>query len=79
MNVYQHDEEGLQSVAINPNFAKDNWVYVSYSPPLDTPADDAATPVSNEGDAPDNGTAGAIGEVQGRDPAVALQAQGQSG
>jgi glucose/arabinose dehydrogenase len=58
MEVYQHDEEGLQSVAINPfTFAKDKWVYAYYSPPQSTPADNPATPGFNEGDAPDNGTA----------------------
>ena len=57
MDVYQHDEEGLQSVAINPQtFAKDKWVYAYYSPPQRTPADNPATPGFNEGDAPDNGT-----------------------
>jgi cytochrome c len=57
LDVYQHDEEGLQSVAINPRtFKKDKWVYAYYSPPLDTPADNPATPGFNEGDAPDNGT-----------------------
>src|SRR5689334_17235914 len=59
LDVYQHDEEGLQSVPINPRtFAKDKWVYAYYSPPLNTPADNPATPGFNEGDAPDNGTPG---------------------
>ncbi|MDA0181382.1 PQQ-dependent sugar dehydrogenase [Solirubrobacter phytolaccae] len=54
--VYSHDEEGLQSVAINPRtFAKDKWVYAYYSPPQNTPADNPATPGFNEGDAPDDG------------------------
>src|ERR671918_164831 len=47
-DVYRHDEEGLQSVALDPNFSENNWVYVYYSPPLDTPVDDPVTPV-NEG------------------------------
>jgi cytochrome c len=50
--VYQHDEEGLQSVALDPNFKENSWVYLYYSPPLDTPADNPATPGVNEGDAP---------------------------
>jgi cytochrome c len=54
-NVYRHDEEGLQSVALDPNFSANGWVYIYYSPPLDTPVDDPVTPV-NEGDAPFFGT-----------------------
>src|SRR5690606_16468072 len=53
--VYQHDEEGLQSIAVDPDFEQNHWLYVYYSPPLDTPLDDPATPV-NEGDAPGFGT-----------------------
>ncbi|HEX6358437.1 ThuA domain-containing protein [Actinophytocola sp.] len=45
--VYTHDEDGLQGVAIDPDFATNRWVYLYYAPPLDTPA----------GDAPENGTA----------------------
>jgi cytochrome c len=55
-NVYRHDEEGLQSVALDPNFSENNWVYVYYSPPLNTPVDDPVTP-RNEGDAPFFGSA----------------------
>ena len=50
--VYTHDEDGLQTVAIDPDFAINKWVYLYYSPPLDTPVDDPATPDVNEGDAP---------------------------
>lgn len=39
--VYTHDEEGLQSIAIDPNFAQNRWVYVYYGPPLNTPSGDA--------------------------------------
>jgi cytochrome c len=53
--LYRHDEEGLQSVALDPNFRQNRWVYLYYSPPLDTPVDDPVTPV-NEGDAPEFGT-----------------------
>ncbi len=56
VDVYQHDEEGLQSVALDPNFAKNRWVYLYYSPPLNTPKDNPDTPTVNEGDAPFNGT-----------------------
>ncbi|WP_353850348.1 ThuA domain-containing protein [Solwaraspora sp. WMMA2065] len=39
--VYTHDEEGLQSIKVDPNFAINRWVYVYYSPPLSTPGGDA--------------------------------------
>lgn len=45
--VYMHDEDGLQSLAVAPDFATSGWVYLYYAPPLSTPA----------GDAPNNGTA----------------------
>jgi cytochrome c len=54
-DVYRHDEEGLQSVALDPNFSENGWVYIYYSPPLNTPVDDPVTPI-NEGDAPFFGT-----------------------
>ncbi|NHC47119.1 PQQ-dependent sugar dehydrogenase [Motilibacter aurantiacus] len=54
--LYQHDEEGVQGVAVDPNFAKNKWVYVYYSPRLNTPVDNPATPGVNEGDAPETGT-----------------------
>ncbi|MCF6377943.1 PQQ-dependent sugar dehydrogenase [Nocardioides KLBMP 9356] len=57
--VYLHDEEGLQSIALDPKFdgKKNSWVYLYYSPPLDTPGDDPSTASINEGDAPETGTA----------------------
>jgi len=39
--VYTHDEEGLQSIKEDPNFATNRWVYLYYAPPLSTPAGDA--------------------------------------
>jgi glucose/arabinose dehydrogenase len=54
--VYQHDEEGLQGIALDPGFEQNRWVYLYYSPPLDTPVDDPSTPAVNEGDAPFEGT-----------------------
>ncbi|MFE4410865.1 ThuA domain-containing protein [Streptomyces sp. NPDC093064] len=45
--VYDHDEEGLQGIGIDPHFAENRFVYLYYSPPLNTPP----------GDAPENGTA----------------------
>ncbi|MEG8278402.1 carbohydrate-binding protein [Streptomyces sp. AHA2] len=47
LNVYSHDEEGLQGVGVDPGFEQNRFVYLYYAPPLDTPA----------GDAPENGTA----------------------
>ncbi|NYI07400.1 ThuA domain-containing protein [Allostreptomyces psammosilenae] len=47
IDVYTHDEEGLQGIQVDPDFARNRWVYLYYAPPLDTPA----------GDAPGSGTA----------------------
>jgi cytochrome c len=55
--IYQHDEEGLQGIAIDADFTRNHWVYLYYSPPLNTPVDDPATPDVNEGDAPFDGSA----------------------
>ena len=64
--LYQHDEEGVQGIALDPNFDENRWVYVYYSPRLDTPSDVLGTGI-NEGDAPetlttadDRATAGAL-------------------
>ncbi|MET7394323.1 ThuA domain-containing protein [Dactylosporangium sp. NPDC005572] len=53
--VYSHDEEGLQSIKADPNFATNKWVYVYYAPPLSTPG----------GDAPANGTAAQFAPFNG--------------
>ncbi|WP_460848355.1 ThuA domain-containing protein [Phytohabitans suffuscus] len=53
--VYTHDEEGLQSIKADPNFATNRWVYVYYAPPLSTPA----------GDAPATGTAAQFAPFNG--------------
>ena len=45
--VYTHDEEGLQGVAADPDFATNRYIYLYYAPPLSTPG----------GDAPATGTA----------------------
>ncbi|MDH6228778.1 glucose/arabinose dehydrogenase [Streptomyces sp. MJP52] len=47
LDVYSHDEEGLQGVAADPGFASNRHVYLYYAPRLTTPA----------GDAPSDGTA----------------------
>ncbi|MFL4904202.1 carbohydrate-binding protein [Streptomyces sp. MMS24-I2-30] len=41
LDVYTHDEEGLQGIAADPNFTSNRYVYVYYSPKLNTPAGDA--------------------------------------
>ncbi|MFC1260353.1 PQQ-dependent sugar dehydrogenase [Streptomyces sp. CC302I] len=41
LDVYSHDEEGLQGVAVDPGFAANRFVYLYYAPRLDTPAVDA--------------------------------------
>jgi cytochrome c len=53
--VYTHDEEGLQSIKADPNFATNRWVYVYYSPRLSTPS----------GDAPSTGTAAQFAPFNG--------------
>ncbi|MGW0605442.1 PQQ-dependent sugar dehydrogenase [Streptomyces sp. NPDC002640] len=47
LDVYSHDEEGLQGIAVDPDFEQNRYVYLYYAPRLDTP----------EGDAPETGTA----------------------
>ncbi|GAA3833560.1 PQQ-dependent sugar dehydrogenase [Amycolatopsis tucumanensis] len=39
--VYQNSEMGLQTVTLDPGFAENNWVYLYYSPKLNTPAGSA--------------------------------------
>ncbi|MFC4590022.1 PQQ-dependent sugar dehydrogenase [Sphaerisporangium corydalis] len=39
--VYNHDEEGLQGVGVDPAFATNRRIYLYYAPPLTTPAGDA--------------------------------------
>ncbi|HEY0472960.1 MAG TPA: carbohydrate-binding protein [Kribbella sp.] len=43
LTVYTHDEEGLQGVAVDPNFATNRFVYLYFSPRLTTPDGDAPT------------------------------------
>ncbi len=65
LDVYSHDEEGLQSIALDPNFEENGWIYLYYSPPLNTPVDDPATPTINEGDAPEFGTPAQFAAFEG--------------
>ncbi|MEU8733344.1 PQQ-dependent sugar dehydrogenase [Streptomyces tendae] len=41
LNVYSHDEEGLQGVAVDPGFSSNRHVYLYYAPQLSTPGSDA--------------------------------------
>ncbi|MFF1422116.1 carbohydrate-binding protein [Streptomyces sp. NPDC058280] len=41
LDVYTHDEEGLQGVAADPAFATNRYLYLYYSPKLTTPGGDA--------------------------------------
>ncbi|MPZ82617.1 MAG: carbohydrate-binding protein [Actinophytocola sp.] len=43
LTVYTHDEEGLQGVAADPNFASNRFIYLYFSPRLSTPDGDAPT------------------------------------
>ncbi|WP_436529923.1 PQQ-dependent sugar dehydrogenase [Actinoplanes sp. HUAS TT8] len=63
--VYLHDEEGVQGVAIDSDFEHNKWVYIYYSPVLNTPVDDPTTPTVNEGDAPSEGTAADFAPFKG--------------
>ncbi len=37
LDVYSHDEEGLQGVAVDPAFSANRFVYLYYAPPVDHP------------------------------------------
>jgi glucose/arabinose dehydrogenase/PKD repeat protein len=41
LQVYSHDEEGLQGVGVDPGFTTNRFIYLFYAPPLSTPAGDA--------------------------------------
>ncbi|QNP61597.1 PQQ-dependent sugar dehydrogenase [Streptomyces genisteinicus] len=47
LDVYSHDEEGLQGIGVDPGFTTNRHVYLYYAPKLATPG----------GDAPGDGTA----------------------
>lgn len=53
--VYSHDEDGLQGIAVDPNFATNHWVYLLHAPPLNTPP----------GNAPNEGTPADFAPFQG--------------
>ncbi|MEU2678326.1 carbohydrate-binding protein [Streptomyces sp. NPDC007107] len=41
LDVYSHDEEGLQGVGVDPGFTTNRFVYLYYAPKLSTPSGDA--------------------------------------
>ncbi|MGA5301636.1 PQQ-dependent sugar dehydrogenase [Nucisporomicrobium flavum] len=45
--VYNHDEEGLQGVGVDPGFSSNRQIYLYYAPPLSTPSGDAPATGSN--------------------------------
>ncbi|MEV4844070.1 carbohydrate-binding protein [Micromonospora matsumotoense] len=45
--VYTHDEEGLQSLGVDPGFATNRFIYLYYAPPLSTPSGDAPATGTN--------------------------------
>ncbi|UQU65675.1 PQQ-dependent sugar dehydrogenase [Couchioplanes caeruleus] len=45
--VYNHDEEGLQGVGVDPGFSSNRQIYLYYAPPLSTPPGDAPATGSN--------------------------------
>ncbi|MBQ0912845.1 PQQ-dependent sugar dehydrogenase [Streptomyces sp. RM99] len=55
LDVYSHDEEGLQGVAVDPGFAANRFVYLYYAPRLGTPAGDAPADGSASDFAPFDG------------------------
>nr|WP_205615091.1 PQQ-dependent sugar dehydrogenase [Streptomyces harenosi] len=55
LDVYSHDEEGLQGVGVDPGFAQNRYIYLYYAPPMNTPA----------GDAPETGTAADFAPYEG--------------
>ncbi|MCZ9351994.1 PQQ-dependent sugar dehydrogenase [Streptomyces mutabilis] len=55
LDVYSHDEEGLQGVAVDPGFATNRFVYLYYAPRLDTPGGDAPADGSASDFAPFDG------------------------
>ncbi|HLL35329.1 MAG TPA: PQQ-dependent sugar dehydrogenase [Streptomyces sp.] len=55
LDVYSHDEEGLQGIGVDPDFENNRFIYLYYAPPLNTPA----------GDAPETGTAADFARFDG--------------
>ncbi|MFF7857001.1 PQQ-dependent sugar dehydrogenase [Streptomyces sp. NPDC007904] len=55
LDVYSHDEEGLQGVAVDPGFSSNRFVYLYYAPRLSTPGGDAPSDGSAADFAPFDG------------------------
>jgi glucose/arabinose dehydrogenase len=55
LDVYTHDEEGLQGIAADPGFATNRHVYLYYAPKLATPGGDAPSEGSAADFAPFDG------------------------
>ncbi|MFJ6436126.1 PQQ-dependent sugar dehydrogenase [Streptomyces sp. NPDC091416] len=55
LDVYSHDEEGLQGVGVDPAFTTNRFVYLYYAPKLTTPSGDAPADGSAADFAPFNG------------------------
>ena len=67
VDVYQHDEEGLQGIAVDPNFERQPLgLPLLLAARATRPVDDPSTPVVNEGDAPFTGTPADFARVPGR-------------
>ncbi|MEU1472591.1 PQQ-dependent sugar dehydrogenase, partial [Streptomyces sp. NPDC005761] len=55
LDVYSHDEEGLQGVGVDPAFTTNRFVYLYYAPKLTTPSGDAPADGSTADFAPFDG------------------------
>ncbi|MEV6957850.1 PQQ-dependent sugar dehydrogenase [Streptomyces sp. NPDC051207] len=55
LDVYSHDEEGLQGIGVDPGFTENRFIYLYYAPPMNTPAGDAPETGSAADFAPFNG------------------------
>ncbi|MFI1397061.1 lectin [Streptomyces sp. NPDC020681] len=55
LDVYAHDEEGLQGIGVDPGFASNRHVYLYYAPKLATPATDAPSDGTDADFAPFDG------------------------
>jgi glucose/arabinose dehydrogenase len=55
LDVYSHDEEGMQGVAVDPQFTSNRFVYLYYAPRLSTPSGDAPSDGSASDFAPFDG------------------------
>lgn len=54
LQVYTHDEEGLQGVAVDPGITSNRFIYLNYAPPLSTSGGDAPVTGTDFSPAPTN-------------------------